>query len=174
MSTPTTLVPLRRHARSLWPWLLGGNLAVVGAAVGVHALLSSLALPVAIQAVGAVAAGLLVLVPIVWVVRRPRDAVVGRLEWGPDALTVTLGRGRPHRCAWAEVRVRRVAYLPGEGGIGHAHMPVLELRLRGQTLRIAGHGAPAWPHPDEGTDSAPRYAVDAAQWSALVATFGAR
>lgn len=174
---PTTVVSLRRyegHARSVWPWVLGGNAAVIGTTAGLDALLSSVALPMPARVAAVLGGAGLVLGLVVWLARRRRGSV-GRFVLAPQVLTAQLGRGRRLVCPLAAVSVRRLAYLRHEGGVGHEHLPVLELRLRGGApILIAGDGAPAWSQTDGDLDTAPPYAVDDAGWSALGSSFGVR
>ncbi|MEM9455936.1 MAG: hypothetical protein AAGF11_17280 [Myxococcota bacterium] len=180
MSVPipasTTVVSLRRyvgHARSVWPWLLGGNAVVIATAAGLDALLSSVALPVPARVAGVLGGAGLVLGLVVLCARRRRGASVGRLALTPQILTVQLGRGRSLVCPLTAVSVRRLAYLHHEGGVGHEHLPVLELRLRGEApILIAGEGAVAWSQTDGDLYAAPLYVVDGAGWSALGSSFG--
>jgi hypothetical protein len=168
-----TIVPLSRfagHGRRVLVMVLG-SVAIVSVAALVHELVATTEASVAVRAVASIAAGVLALAAVLFVMWATSSSEVLRLEVSEDGIGIVTRHGSTEPCSLDRLEIRRLAYLTHEGGAGQPHVMTLEIRGLGRRpLQIcAPNVRGGWPQPDGQLFSPPEYELEPKHWTVLCA-----
>src|SRR5690554_6637319 len=171
-----TLVPLKRfegHGRRTAILVLG-NVSIIAMAAVTYELVAATHASIAVRAVATLGAGALVLMVMLWVYWATARSVPLRLFVSPNGVGI-LGRHPPTRpCPIDRLTVRRLAYLPHEGGAGHPHVMALEIGglARRPLIVCAPKMRGGWPELDGHRFRPPQYELEPEHWTLLCAMLG--
>jgi hypothetical protein len=168
-----TIVPLTRfagHGRRVLVLVLG-NVAIIGIVALVHELAVVAGASIAVRVVASVAAGVLVLAAMLFVMRATSRSAALRLEVSGAGIGIVSRQGVAEPRPIDRLEIRRLAYLTHEGGSGQPHIMTLEIGGLGRSpLRICVPKLRGgWPHPDGQLFSPPEYEIEPEHWTVLCA-----